>query len=131
VIALDTNVLVRLLVEDDREQARRAVTLLRGVADRGEQAFVADVVICELAWVLTSAYGFGKPDVLRALRGLLGAAELAFRDAAGLERALTAFEAGRGDLADHVIREQALAAGCEAVATFDRALHRVPGFVAA
>ena len=39
-------------------------------------------------------------------------------------------EAGRGDFADYLIREHANEAGCEAVVTFDRVLHRDPGFVA-
>jgi predicted nucleic-acid-binding protein len=129
-IALDTNVLARLLVDDDREQSRRAAALVRRAAGRGEALFVADVVLCELAWVLSSGYGLSRDAVAGALRDVLEVDELTFRDHGSLERALTAFEAGTGDFADFVIREQARSAGCGSAATFDRALQKLPGFSA-
>ncbi len=46
-----------------------------------------------------------------------------------LLRALSAFEVGRGDIADYVIREDAKAAGCDSVVTFDKALHKEEMFV--
>lgn len=128
-IALDSNVLVRLLVEEDGEQARKALALLRRAADRGERLYVSDVVVCEVAWVLASVYELEPAQVTAAVRGLVDATELAFRDPAALERALADGEARGGDLADHVILQLALAAGCTAVATFDRALLKQPGFV--
>ena len=44
-IGVDTNLLVRILVEDDAEQLKRARTLLDGVAERSETAFVGDIVL--------------------------------------------------------------------------------------
>jgi len=129
VTGLDTNVLVRLLVEHDGEQSRKAAALFRRAAERGDRLFVSDIVVCEMAWVLGAVYGFQPAEVSAAIRGLLDASELAFRDATALERALDACEASRGDLADFVIRELAVAAGCTAVATFDKALLKQPGFV--
>lgn len=127
-IALDTNVLARVLVQDDREQARRATALLRRAAARGERLFVSDVVVCELAWVLSSSYGFSLEVVAGTLRDLLEVDELSFRDHAALERALTSFEAGAGDYPDFVIQELARSAGFDTVATFDKALQKLPGF---
>lgn len=129
-IALDTNVLVRLLVGDDPEQSRRAAALVRKAVARGETLFVSDVVLCEVAWVLASVFGLAREVVASSLRELLEVDDLAFRDHAAVERAVSAFEAGGGDLADFVIREHARAAGCDAVATFDRALQKLPGFTA-
>ena len=55
-IALDTNVLVRYLVDDDAEQAQAARTLLEGLtAERS--GFVCREVIVELVWVLQRTYG--------------------------------------------------------------------------
>ncbi len=59
-IGLDTNVLVRFLVEDDAEQAVRAKGVVRRAIERDEKLFVSDVVVCELAWVLERAYGLGR-----------------------------------------------------------------------
>ena len=51
-IALDTNVIVRFLVRDDPAQARRAKALIDRLTEREERAYVSDIVLCELIWVL-------------------------------------------------------------------------------
>jgi len=128
-MALDTNVLVRFLVQDDRDQSARARALVKRAASGRERLFASDVVLCELCWVLDRAYGLGRREIAATLRALLSAPQLAFRDAELLARAQLAYEKGAGGFADYVIREGALGAGCEAVATFDRALLREPRFV--
>jgi predicted nucleic-acid-binding protein len=132
VIAVDTNVLVRLLVKDDAAQTRKVVELFKQLDAAGETAFVSDVTVCELVWVLSAAYGFDRKQIAGALRQILAARQLTFQATDRLSHALDAFEAGRGDLADYVILEHAKAAGCDAVVTFDKALlkeafFRVPG----
>jgi predicted nucleic-acid-binding protein len=127
-IALDTNVLVRFLVEDDRAQSAAAAALIERAISEDESLFVSDVALCEVVWVLEFSYKVPRPEVHTALRGLLHARHLAFADAAVLTRALAAFAAGKGDFADYVIREHGLAAGATSVATFDRALLKEPGF---
>jgi predicted nucleic-acid-binding protein len=128
-IALDTNVLVRFLVEDDRAQSAAAAALIERAIGEDEPLFVADVVLCEVVWVLEFSYKVARSDVQTALTRLLHARHLTFTDADLLVRALAAFSAGKGDFADYVIREQAAAAGCTAVATFDRALLKERGFI--
>jgi predicted nucleic-acid-binding protein len=122
VIALDTNVLVRFLVEDDRAQSAAAAALIEEALSDGEGLFVSDIVVCETVWVLTAAYRVKRPAVIAILRDLLRAKQLVFSAPDSLSRSLDAFAAGRGDFADYLIREHARAAGCEQVATFDRAL---------
>ena len=129
-IALDTNVLVRFLVVDDKAQSAKAAGLVDRAVARNETLFVSDVVICETVWVLLSAYQVSRAEVSDILGQLLKATHLSFRDVDGLVRALEAFVAGKGDFADYVIQEHARAAGCEGVATFDRALLKEEGFVA-
>jgi predicted nucleic-acid-binding protein len=129
-IALDTNVLVRFLVEDDKAQSAKAASLVEKAAARDETLFVSDVVICETVWVLHSAYEVSRADVAAILGQLFKATHLAFADVDGLVRALEAFVAGKGDFADYVIREHAIAAGCDEVATFDRGLLKESGFAA-
>ena len=127
-IALDTNVLVRFLVEDDVAQTKRARALITRAIEEESGCFVSDVVMCELVWVLTSAYRVPKSEVARHLGSLLRARHFAYRSADRLSRALDAFSDGRGDFADYVIREDSAAAGCETLATFDKALHTERGF---
>lgn len=121
-IAVDTNILVRLLVKDDERQTRKVVRLFSELDADSDRAFVSDVVVCEVVWVLRSAYDFDKAEIARAMRGLLAARQLAFESTERLLRALSAYEAGRGDLSDYVIREHARDAGARELVTFDKAL---------
>ena len=129
-IALDTNVLVRFLVEDDAVQLARARRLLQKTVESNSFCYVSDVVMCELVWVLERSYKLRRAEIGRGLGRLLRAGNLTFSSSEKLARALEAYDAGRGDFADYVIREHARASGCEAVATFDGDLLKEPGFVA-
>ena len=128
-IALDTNVLVRFLVEDDRRQATRARATVSKAIANNEQLYVSDVVACELVWVLDSAYGFKRIEIAEVLRLLLHARQLTFRSADHIAEAVDEYEAGEGDFADYLIRAESIAVGCEWVVTFDKALLREDGFV--
>jgi predicted nucleic-acid-binding protein len=130
VIALDTNVLVRFLVEDDPKQSAAAASLINRVIADGETFFVSDVVVCEMVWVMSVSYDIGRKEIAGALRNLLRARHVTFRAVDQLIRALEAYEAGKGDFADYLIREHARAVDCDQVATFDRVLLRESGFLA-
>jgi predicted nucleic-acid-binding protein len=121
-IAFDTNVIVRFLVRDDPGQARKAKALVDDLTERGERAYVSDIVLCELVWVLSRSYRFNRADVVAALGPLLHSKQLRFNSVDGALRALSAFEIGSGDFADYLIREHARAADCEVVLTFDESL---------
>ena len=128
-IALDTNVLVRYLVEDDVRQTALASALIKRAIASDDVLFVADVVVCETVWVLSVSYDVPRTDIAGVLRKLFRARHLTFRAVDQLIRALEAYEVGKGDYADYLIREQACAAECDTVATFDRVLLRERGFV--
>lgn len=98
--ALDTNVLVRLLVEDDAAQFAYAKALVDRTQQRAEILFVPVTVMLELEWVLRARYGFGKSAVLKALNALLETRELEFQFEAALERALYAYRNNTVDFAD-------------------------------
>lgn len=127
-IAIDTNVLVRFLVEDDEAQTRAAASLIARAGRTGEQLFISDIVLCEVVWVLSTSYRFPNAEIIAMLRKVLHARQLTFRASDMLIRALEAFAAGKGDFADYVIREDAAAAGCDSVVTFDRVLLKESGF---
>lgn len=121
-IALDTNVVVRFIVEDDREQSERARDLL-GRADReGLLCLVADIVVCELVWVFESCYRFDRSEIATALRTLLRARQLRFQSPDLVARALERYRRGRGDVSDYLIDEVGRVLGCDRTVTFDRAL---------
>ena len=71
-LGLDTNVLVRFLVQDDAVQAEAATALI-GSLTEAAPGFVSREVLVELVWVLERAYNLGRADIARALDGLLEA----------------------------------------------------------
>jgi predicted nucleic-acid-binding protein len=129
-IAIDTNVLVRLVVADDEAQ----VAIVRRLIDRatadGARLFVPTVVLCESVWVMRSDYDFARSEIAETLSTLLTAPQLLVERAGEAAAALAAYATGAGDFADYLIRERSLDAGAHAVATFDRDLLRDAGFVA-
>jgi predicted nucleic-acid-binding protein len=130
VIALDTNVLVRFLVEDDPSQTEKARGVLQRAVDSNSSCFISDIVMCEIVWVLESSYKFRRPEISQVLGRLLRTTHLAFSSSEQLARCLEAYRTGRGGFADYLIREHARAKGCEVVATFDGDLLKESGFVA-
>lgn len=125
--ALDTNVLVRYLVQDDAAQAEAARRLIgRCVAD-GQPLFVPVTVTLELEWVLRSRYAVGKDDMLLTLSRLLSAAELRFESERALEVALHLFRQTVADFADCLHCALALHAGESPLWTFDKGAAQVDG----
>jgi predicted nucleic-acid-binding protein len=117
VIAVDTNVLLRLLIADDPAQAAKARQLFdRANADH-MAIWVADTVLVELVWTLSRAYVRDRRDIVQALRGL------AFH---AMREATDVFERGPADFADCLLCAKAAAAGCVQVATFDRGMKGLP-----
>jgi len=129
VIALDTNVLVRFLVEDDPVQTERARALLQRTIESNSSCYVSDIVMCEIVWVLERSYKFRRSDISQVLERLLQAKGLTFFSAERLASALESYNKGRGGFADYLIREHARTRGCEAVATFEKKLLKEPDFV--
>jgi predicted nucleic-acid-binding protein len=127
-IAIDTNVLVRLLVADDLEQAAAAQQLLEGAAEAHEPCFLSDPVLCELEWVLVSRYRARRAEVATAFLGLLGKPLFVFEDRTAILRAVESYQQSRADLSDHLIGAKARARGATTTWTFDRALRGCAGF---
>ena len=88
-IAIDTNVLVRLLVRDDPAQAARAAVLF----DKNE-IYICKTVLLETAWVLRFSYALNAPVILDALKQVLGLRQVTVEDAPAVADALGLFEAG-------------------------------------
>ncbi len=125
--ALDTNVLVRFVAQDDVAQGKAAARLIRGAIQAGRPLFVPITVLLELEWVLRSAFGLDKAAVLHALFRLLGSFELHFESEGAVEAAVAEYERGRADFADCLHAALAVQSGEEPLWTFDKAAARVEG----
>lgn len=127
-IALDPNVLVRLLVNDDPAQAATARKLFDANGDTEGALFISDVVLAELAWVLRSRYAVARPAMAKALQALLSNATLAWQSRSAVAQALEWFIRDEHvDFADALVVALAQAHACEATATFDRGMSTLPG----
>jgi predicted nucleic-acid-binding protein len=126
VLAVDTNVLVRVLVGDDPAQHRAAMSRLRGMRRKGEGALVVPVVVAEAGWVLASVYGYDRKQIVAALRGVLATPPFVFTQRDAVIAALSTYESGSADLSDYLIVELARTEGCTKVLTFDRKLLKEP-----
>lgn len=125
--AIDTNVLVRLLVEDDPAQCAAARQLFEQARSRGEEIFVPLTVVLELEWVLRARYGFDKPTWLRTLAELLSAHDLHLQQEPALEVALSLFRDGVADFADALHLALVTQAVKTPWYTFDRRAARMIG----
>lgn len=128
-IALDTNVLIRLLIEDDPKQTLVARELLEGKIANGETCFVSDPVLCEIEWVLVSCYGVPRERLLAIVQEFASNSHFVFEDRTVLRGALDAYTHGKGDLSDYLIHGKAMAREARATYTFDRGLRGTEGVV--
>ena len=122
-VALDTNLLVRLLTNDDPEQARRVADLI----DDSSACFVPITVVLELEWVLRGAYQLPREAIIRAFRGLSAIRQLHLEQEEQVLQALETYAQGL-DFADalHLLRSE----GCAALVSFDRAFAAKAGELA-
>lgn len=119
-IGLDTNVLVRYLVQDDAAQARAASHLIETRCTSEEPGFVSLLVLAELVWVLDRAYGYARNQVTGVLDGILTAAELKVQQSDLARSALVDYGNGPADFADYLIGHVNAECGCSTTVTFDK-----------
>jgi predicted nucleic-acid-binding protein len=125
--ALDTNVLVRYVVEDYAAQLAAAQRLISRCVAEGQTLLIPVTVVLELEWVLRSNFGFAKEDVMMTLSSLYSAAELTFESEQALEVALQLFREGSADFADCLHIALAAQAGEQPLWTFDKSAAKVSG----
>jgi predicted nucleic-acid-binding protein len=113
-VVVDTNVLVRAVVQDDPAQARSAAKVLANA----ELIAVTLLCLCEFVWVLRKVYGSSVADVIAAIRALLATANVEANRPA-VEAGLSVLEAG-GDFADGVIAYEGNWLGGETFVSFDK-----------
>lgn len=128
-LGLDTNVLVRFLVQDDEAQFEKARRLIKREAGAGKSIFISLPVLLETEWVLRSRYSLNKTEIIGVISGLLDSTEVEFEDEPGVEQALFIWKDCSADFADCLIGAHNRRLGCRATATFDARAVKLPGFV--
>ncbi len=125
--ALDTNVLVRFLVKDDEAQARKAARFIIRDCSSEDPCLINRIVLCELVWVLETAYGYPAQRVAAALERILHTRQLRVEDYQDAWLALREYRDG-ADFVDSFLAAVNLRLGCEYTVTFDKRAARRSGF---
>jgi predicted nucleic-acid-binding protein len=128
VIGLDTNVIVRYLVQDDRMQSARATRLIENELTPENPGFVSIVAMVETVWVLERAFGRSEREIAIAVESMLQADVLSIENEDEVFAAMTAVTDGEGTFADALIGALGKRAGCSHTVTFDRRASRLASF---
>lgn len=125
-IALDTNVLVRYLVCDDKQQAEAARKLLDSLtAER--PGYVCREVFIELVWVLERTYGFPRKPIAAVLENLTLSEHLVIENSMDVAYSIHRYREGGAGFSDLMILAAAERAGALPLYTFDRKVSRLNG----
>ena len=127
-IGLDTNVLVRYIMQDDAKQSPKANQVIESLSS-DKLGFISTVSVIELYWVLTASYELSQTQAAQALEAILHTKQFMVERAEQLMRALRVFAKGKADFADCLIQCSAASAGCEQTMTFDVSASKHAGMV--
>lgn len=125
---LDTNILVRHLLQDDPHQVEVVRNLFKEGTERNERYHIPSIVLCELVWVLRSVHRLGRDKICSTLGSVFSVSSFEIQDRDLAERALEEYQAGPGDFADYLIGWQNHRARCDDTLSFDSDLRGHPGF---
>lgn len=128
-IALDTNVLVRYIVQDDPKQSKTASELIEGFQKAKQTCLITDIVLCEMVWVLESCYDASRRSISEVLEKILKIDIFNFISKDLLYQCVNRYQDGSGDFADYLLGLTALHEGASKVYTFDKSLKREDPFL--
>lgn len=126
-IGIDTNILLRLWLDDDPARSRRIDALLDEHGGTPGSLLVTDVVLVEAVWTLRSAFEQDKAAQLIAVRSLLNETAFAFENREAIVSAVAMFEEGSCGFPDCLVVAKHAQQGCDFTATFDRGMRKLPG----
>jgi predicted nucleic-acid-binding protein len=128
VIGIDTNVLIRYLTKDDASQYAKAKRLIDEAVARDEQLLIGSAVLCEVTWVLATAYEYSRGEIAEVLERILETAQFEVERAREARDALREFQSTKAGFADALIGRINRTLGAKHTATFDRDLKSLDTF---
>jgi len=127
-IGLDTNVVIRYLVQDDKKQSAAATRFIEKSLTTDAPGYINHICLCEIVWVLQRCYAVAKPQVREIIEGLLTTKQFNVENVEVAWKALRAFDAGGADFCDALIGQVNIHSGCDYTITFDKKAASLPGF---
>jgi predicted nucleic-acid-binding protein len=130
-IGLDTNIIVRYLMQDDAAMSARATQIFDTMLSAETPGFISIVAVAEVVWTLRSSYRIDRVRIANALESLLASSDLVVEREQDVFVAMLALRRGEGDFADALIGALGTRAGCSHTLTFDRKAAHLAGFALA
>ena len=127
-IGIDTNVVLRYLLKDDKLQTAKAERILEHTLKEDGPGFVSLVTVLETFWVLESFYKFSGQEIISAIEQLIRAETLFIQNEREVYYALQVVKKGEGTFNDVLVSALSFWSGCTHTLTFDRKASRLPGF---
>ena len=127
-IGLDTNILVRYIVQDDAVQSPAATRIMEHRLTEDQPGFISLVAMAETAWVLERSYGLSATEIAAAVERILQIDILFVQSEQEVFTAMVALKTGAGSFSDALIGALGTRAGCAATMTFDKKATRLRQF---
>ena len=127
-IGLDTNVLVRYIMQDDAKQAALATSLIEALTENFP-GYISNIVIVELCWVLESGFHLSRDDIVRALQTLMTIDAIKIDCVSAIAASVRDYAGGTAlvGIADYLITRFSFQAGCGKCMTFDNSAAKSAG----
>lgn len=120
-IGLDTNLVVRYLVQDDPKQSKQATHAIEKAATEGKMLVISQVTLCEIIWVLERCYSLNKEELVTVIKQILKTQQINVEQDTVARQALHDFQEKEGvDFSDCLIGKQNAAKGCVFTYTLDK-----------
>ena len=127
-IGVDTNVLLRFALEDDRTQSPSAITFLRDPERFSSPAVICPVALVEFVWTMGRKQGFTKERLLEILDAFTDSERVVYSDERLIRSCIEQWRVGEADFPDYLIAALNLQAGARTTVTFDQIAAEEPGF---
>jgi predicted nucleic-acid-binding protein len=127
-IGIDTNVIVRYIVQDDPEQSKAATELIEQSCSSDNPGYINHIVLCEIVWVLRRIYKLDKASICQVIEQIMRTDKLIIEDIQLVWRALQTFKDTKADFADCLLGQKNLQSGCQYTATLDDAASATKGY---
>ena len=127
-IGIDTNILVRYLVQDDPAQAKSATRLIEGTCTKDDPGFLNHLVLCETMWVLEGCYKQPKDILVKTIEQILRVAQLRVDEPQVVWQALEDYRNDQADFADYLLSRINHSKNCRTTMTFDRQASKSSSF---
>lgn len=109
-------------MRDNQQQWQLADQYINDVLNAGETCFINNIVLCELVWVLRTAYKLRREDIITTLETILRTNIFEFDDKAAVWWAVHQMKKGKADFSDYLISKLNQQAGCSETGSFDAKL---------